>query len=160
MGFRCGSELIEFGESTVLEFKSTLQWDVVQNQQNRELRQSCLKTVAAFMNSEGGTLVVGVEDDGKVCGLERDLKILGNSVDKFEQTLNSLVVDSIGPGVSPYFRTRFEQISDQTVCVVDVEPVRDGVFAKTSKGNESFIRVGNTTRSLDPEQTHEYLNRD
>ena len=152
--------MIELGESTVLEFKSTLQWDVVQDKQNKELRQSCLKTIAAFMNSGGGTLVIGVEDDGGVFGLSRDLNILGDSVDKFEQTLNNLVVESIGPGIAPYFRTRFEQIEEQTVCVVDVEPVRDGVFAKTSKGKEFFVRVGNTTRSLDPEQTTDYLNRD
>jgi hypothetical protein len=67
------SELIRLGESAVLEFKSTLQWDVRQAQANHNLRISVLRTVAAFMNSQGGTLVIGVDDDGTVLGLDRDL---------------------------------------------------------------------------------------
>ena len=153
-------ELITLGESMVLEFKSTLQWDMVQNKQNKYLRHSILKTIVAFMNSEGGTLVIGVEDDGNVLGLENDLKLMGRSVDRFSQTLTNLIMDSIGLGFAPYFRMRFEKIGNHIVCIVDVKQVRDGVFLKISKGTEFFIRVGNTTRSLDPEQTHEYLNRD
>ena len=157
---RSVAELVVLGESTVLEFKSTFQWDVVHNRQNKELRHSVLKTIAAFMNSEGGTLVIGVEDNGHICGLLNDLKLMGGSLDRLEQTLVNLVVNSIGPSTVPYIRIRFDQIQDNTVCLVTVEPIRDGVFLKTSRGVEFFIRAGNTTRSLDPEQTHEYLNRD
>ena len=157
---RSVAELVTLGESMVLEFKSTLQWDVVQNKQNNDLRYSVLKTIAAFMNSEGGTLIIGVEDKGSIYGLKNDLQLMGGSLDKFEQTLANLVVDRIGPASVPYLRMRCEDIGNKTVCVVTVEPVRDGVFLSTTKGKEFFIRVGNTTRSLDPEQTHEYLNRD
>ena len=157
---RSVAELIKLGESMVLEFKSTFQWDVVQQRQNKQLRYVVLKTIAAFMNCEGGTLVIGVEDNGNVYGLSYDLKLLGGSRDRFEQTIMNLVIEKIGPVVAPYIRVRFEDIKDRTVCAVTAEPVRDGVFVKTSVGKEFFIRVGNTTRSLDPEQTHEYLNRD
>ena len=153
-------ELIELGESAVLEFKSTLQWDVRQGKQNKERRHSVLKTIAAFMNSEGGTLVIGVEDNGDLYGLSNDLGLVGGTNDRFQQTLINLVVDSMGPSVVPYVNIRFERIGERTVCVVTVEAVRDGVFLKTAKGTEFFVRAANTTRSLDPEQTHEYLNRD
>ena len=167
---RSVAELIALGESMVLEFKSTLQWDVVQNKQNTELRHSVLKTIAAFMNSEGGTLVIGVEDNGNIHGLSNDLKLMGQSrdrsqqLDRFQQTLRNIIFDNIGSGTTQCIDTRFEDIKGNTVCVVTVEPTRDGVFLKSSKGKDQskkfFIRVGNTTRSLDPEQTHEYLNRD
>ena len=157
---RSVAELIKLGESMVLEFKSTFQWDVVQKKQNKELRHAVLKTIAAFMNCEGGTLIIGVEDHGNLYGLSNDLKLMGGSRDRFEQTLTNLVIDRIGPITVPYISIRFEDIEDHTVCVVTVEPIRDGVFLKTSIGKEFFIRAGNTTRSLDPEQTHEYLNRD
>ncbi len=52
------AELASLGESATLEFKSSLQWDVVQNAVNKELRNSSLKTIAAFLNSSGGTLGV------------------------------------------------------------------------------------------------------
>ena len=157
---RSVADLIALGESMVVEFKSTLQWDVAQNKQNTALRHSVLKTIAAFMNSEGGTLVIGVEDNGSLYGLNNDLKLVGGSRDRLQQTLITLVIESMGPTAAPYVRIRFEQVRDSMVCVVTVEPVRDGVFLKTYKGTEFFIRAGNTTRSLDPEQTHEYLNRD
>ena len=157
---RSVADLIAFGESMVVEFKSSFQWDVVQNKQNKALRHSVLKTIAAFMNSEGGTLVIGVEDNGDFYGLSNDLKLMGGSRDRLQQTLMNLVVGSMGPTAVRYIRMRFEQIVDGTVCVVTVEAVRDGVFLKTTKGTEFFVRAGNTTRSLDPEQTHEYLSRD
>jgi hypothetical protein len=79
-------DLVKLGESSTLEFKSTLQWDVVQKQPNRSLRRSALKSVAGFMNSEGGTLILGVEDDGHIFGIDKDIALVG-SRDKFEQTL-------------------------------------------------------------------------
>jgi hypothetical protein len=155
-------EVVKLGESATLEFKSTLQWDVEQNQPNKSLRRSALKSIAAFMNSEGGTLIVGVEDDGHVFGLDKDIALVGGSRDKFEQTLVNLIVDEIGPGLSHYYRIRLEELAETLVCVVEVDPIRssDGVFVKAdnpNKGKEFFVRIGNTTRSLDPEQTHTYL---
>ena len=60
------TELIKFGESVNLECKSTLQWDTIKNQYNKDLRHPALKTIAAFLNTEGGTLLIGVEDDGSI----------------------------------------------------------------------------------------------
>jgi hypothetical protein len=87
-------DLIDLGESYVLEFKSTLQWDMIQLRQNKELRYGCLKTISAFLNSEGGTLVIGVEDDGTILGLGHDLKLLSGSRDKLEQLLTRLVTNT------------------------------------------------------------------
>lgn len=79
-------DLIALGESATLEFKSTLQWDVIQGKLNKELRFSVLKTIAAFLNSAGGTLIIGVDDSGGIVGLGRDLQLVkNNSLDGFEQ---------------------------------------------------------------------------
>lgn len=151
------SELVKLGESSVLEFKSTLQWDVVHKQLNKALRKSCLKTIAALMNTDGGTLLIGVEDDGNIIGLDHDLSLLGGSRDKFEQTLVNTVSDEIGPALTHYYKIRFEPADGKLVCVVEVDAVSDGVFVKGEKGKEFFIRAGNTTKSLDPADTHAYL---
>ena len=84
------TDLIPLGESYTLEFKSTLQWDVVHDNQNKALRLSVLKTIAAFLNSQGGTLVIGVEDDGSIIGLAPDFKLLSGS-DRFK-----LITEHIG----------------------------------------------------------------
>ena len=151
------ADLIQLGESVTLEFKSSLQWDMVHNKQNVGLRGSVLKTVAAFLNTEGGTLVIGVEDQGSVCGVQPDLHVLGDSQDRFVQLLSTLIFEHIGAAVTPNVRQRFETVDDRIVCVVDVERSAEPVFTKTEKGREFFVRVGNTTRPLDTEDAMRYI---
>jgi hypothetical protein len=151
------TELIRLGESTVLEFKSTLQWDIKQAQANQNLRMLVLKTVVAFMNSQGGTLVIGVDDDGSVVGLDRDLSLTANSRDRFEQLMASLIFERIGPVFAPFTTARFEEADGKLVYVVDVERTPEPAFLRTEKGREFFVRIGNTSRSLDHEETHRYI---
>ena len=151
------TDLIKLGESYVLEFKSTLQWDTRKGEQNKVLRQSSLKTINAFMNSHGGTLVIGVEDDGNIYGLDRDFALANNSKDGFEQLLVSLIVDSMGPTTAPNFRIRFEGVANKSVCVVDVERSLEPVFMKSDKAKAFYIRVGNTSRALDHEEMLKYV---
>ena len=151
------TDLIKLGESYVLEFKSTLQWDAVKSEQNKGLRQSSLKTINAFMNSQGGTLLIGVEDDGNIYGLDRDIALAKKSKDGFERLLVSLIADRMGTTTVANCRIRFEDIGDGSVCVIDVERSLEPVFLKSEKGKAFFIRVGNTSRSLDHEETLKYV---
>jgi hypothetical protein len=150
-------EIITLGESATLEFKSTLQWDVIEKRVNKHLRFSSLKTVAAFLNSEGGTLVIGVEDDGNVIGLENDLSTMQGSVDRFEQMLSEMIVYRIGPEFAGLVNIRFEHADGLVICAVDVDNAPLPAFMDGPKGKQFFIRVGNTTRALDPEETVSYI---
>jgi hypothetical protein len=150
-------ELITLGESVTLEFKSTLQWDTIQNKQNTALRGSVLKTIAAFLNTEGGTLLIGVEDQGGILGIEYDLHLSNDSEDSFSQLLNTIMFQQLGAGAVPYIRQRFEAVNGNRVCVIEVDRSPEPVFVKSEKGREFFIRVGNTTRALDAEETMKYV---
>lgn len=150
-------EVVKMGESATLEYKSTLQWDMVQNRVNKHLRFSSLKTIAAFLNSEGGTLIIGVEDDGNVLGLGNDLASMNNSLDRFEQLLAEMITFRIGPEYAKFVEIRFERIDDQNICAVDVETSSIPAFMESDRGKEFYVRVGNTTRSLDPEQTVNHI---
>jgi predicted HTH transcriptional regulator len=108
-------------------------------------------------DTDGGTLLIGIEDGGNIVGLDKDLSLVGGSRDKFEQTLVNLISDDIGPAFSHYYRVRFEPVDGKLVCVVEVDAVSEGVFVKGEKGKEFYVRVGNTTKSLDPADTHAYL---
>jgi predicted HTH transcriptional regulator len=55
-------ELIEAGESADVEFKQTFRWDVNKGQPNKKMGEVIAKAVAAFANSDGGTLLIGVHD--------------------------------------------------------------------------------------------------
>ena len=150
-------ELVTLGESLNLEFKSTLQWDVINGGVNKNLRFSVLKTIVAFLNSEGGSLLIGVGDDGKIFGIEKDLNTCNHSQDKFNQLLSSLIVDYIGAEYTPFIKFDFEKIEGKTICIVDVEKSFEPSYLLTPKGKEFFIRVGTTSRSLDPSQTVDYI---
>ena len=66
--------LISNGESTRLEFKQTLRWDTALHKRNPELLRACVKTVCAFLNGEGGILLIGVANSGEPTGLEDDIR--------------------------------------------------------------------------------------
>ena len=72
-GHRNAAELIKRGESKTLEFKSTLRWNLKENRQDDKfITHAVLKTVAAFLNTDGGDLLIGVADDGAIVGIEAD----------------------------------------------------------------------------------------
>ena len=71
-GHRNAEELIKRGESKTLEFKSTLRWNLKEDRKDNRVTHAALKTIAAFLNTEGGDLLLGVADDGSVVGIERD----------------------------------------------------------------------------------------
>ncbi|CAI2719369.1 type ISP restriction/modification enzyme [Nitrospina watsonii] len=150
-------ELLKTEESVDLEYKSTFQWDVKEGKKNPDLRKACLKTIAAFLNSKGGTLVVGVTDDKEVCGLAKDLEFTKNSIDWFEQTLRNVINDAIGINFSQNCNIRFEGIEDKQVCIVEVEPASEPAFLTFQGKTEFFIRSGNATKPLGAKEQHEYI---
>ena len=90
-------ELIEQGENSSLELKTTIRWDLKLNQINKKLEDVVLKTIAAFSNGEGGTLIIGVNDDGEIEGLHHDYATLTNGdKDKFELHLRNLLNKEYG----------------------------------------------------------------
>ncbi|TNF20939.1 MAG: hypothetical protein EP318_09105 [Rhodobacteraceae bacterium] len=151
-------EIIGADESRELEFKSTFQWDMREGKQNKALQKQVLKTLAAFMNSDGGTLVIGVTDDKEVIGLEHYLKLVQNSLDAFEKRLLSVFSSAIGAPYSLHCKMRFADAQDcKKVCVIDVVAAKEPVFVDFQGQHEFFIRCGNATVSLNASEQHTYI---
>jgi CheY-like chemotaxis protein len=152
------ADLVKLPESPQLEYKSTFQWDVRQSCKNEALKLSALKTIAAFLNREGGTLIIGVEDNGDIFGLEPDLALLSKgTLDQFEQTIVNLICSWMGANCTQLLKTRFERIEGKDICAIDVRKSPKPVFLRSSKGLEFYIRAGNTSRSLDIPDIYEHL---
>lgn len=150
-------EIIELGESNTLEFKSTLQWDMIEKRKNKALRKSVLKTITAFLNSEGGTLLIGVEDNMSICGLANDLQLTENSTDKFMNLLATLISDMIGVEYADLIKNSIETLEGVKVCRVDVDRSLIPAYLLFDGHKEFFVRMSNTSRSLDPEETVKYI---
>jgi ATP-dependent Lon protease len=153
-------ELIVEGESETLEFKASIRYDLATKAANSELIRGPVKTIAAFMNTEGGTLLIGVTDeDREVIGIENDLKTLRHAnVDEYERHLRQALIDAIGVEFTPYVKVSFPDVDGVQLCRVDVEASPKPVFvAWKGQGKEFYIRSGPRSDPLDPEATHGYI---
>lgn len=116
------------------------------------------RTVAGFLNVEGGVLLIGVADDRTVLGLDPDIATLGRrDIDGFEQHLVQILSAYLGGEFIPNARASFQEKDGRTVCMLRVEPSPKPVFLSEKGAKEFFIRTGNTTRPLDTEATHNYI---
>ena len=154
-------ELVQLKESDTIELKSSLQWDVRENIKNEKLQDSVLKSIAAFLNAEGGTVIIGVEDNGNLFGLEKDIQSFkeprNRTLDNFERHLVELIKNKIGIKFIPYLKIRFTKINGQDVCGVYVRKSPQAAFLKSEKGIEVYTRSGNSTRSLNIQEFHDYF---
>lgn len=156
-------ELISEGESDELEFKSSLRWDIRQQIQNSALEGAVLKTIAAFSNCHGGTLLIGVEDNGEIVGLENDYKTLnGANKDKYQLHLMQLIGRSFGKAFSSSkVSVDFAELGDSEICRVEVRPANAPIFfEKTSKHGMKeevfFVRNGNSSQPLRASEVPSY----
>lgn len=157
---RNAEELIKRGESKTLEFKSTLRWDLKEDRKDDDrVTHAALKTIAAFLNTEGGDLLIGVADDGSIVGIERDR--LGTD-DAFMRHLAQVVRNALGDRAGTCIDPKCQVVEGKTVCVVSCRRSPEPVFLKW-KGLESapegdfFVRSGPGTVKLSPESAREYI---
>jgi len=151
-------EIAQMDESVALEFKSTMRWDVHREQVNKGLEKVIAKTVAGFMNAEGGTLLIGVADDGEIMGLDADLNTLGRGdLDSFQQKLIQVLENHVGSEFLQHVDMGFESIEGRHVCRVEVDQSPQPVYLKSSQDREFYVRTGNTTRPLNMEEAHRYI---
>lgn len=158
-------EMIAEGESDELEFKSSLRWDYVESKVNKDLELVIVKSVAAFANSQGGTLMIGVRDDGEILGLEHDYTSLdGGDRDKFERHLRGVLGNHLGASyVAGKVRVRFHiDDNERDVCQVEILPsLQPIIITMRAKGGQPvekfFVRSGNSSQSLALTEMNTYI---
>lgn len=157
-------DLIREGESDELEFKSTLRWDMKQGLVSKTMEEVIVKTVAALANGQGGMLVIGVDDDGNVIGLEHDyLSLGGGDRDRFELHLRSLLKEQLGVGfVAAKVHVVFHEVDGQDVCQVDIDPATQPmvIVTKDKAGQQVeklYIRSGNASHELPLSEIGAYI---
>ncbi len=157
---RQAEELIKRGESKTLEFKSTLRWSLKEDREdNKGVTHAVLKTIAAFLNTEGGDLLIGVADDGSVVGIESDR--LEND-DKFMRHLAQVVRNGLGDRAGTCIDPKMQIVQGKSVCVVSCQRSPEPVFLKwkameTTPEGDFFVRSGPGTVKLPPESAAEYI---
>lgn len=156
-------DLVREGESEELEFKATLRWDLQTEAVNSKLEDAIVKAVAAFSNGQGGTLLIGVDDDGEILGLDHDYVSLSGDRDEFELHLRNLLNKHLGAAmVTTNLKVSFPTPNGRDICQVDVIAARQPVFLtvtdKNGRREEKFyVRSGNSSQDLPPSEAAAYV---
>ncbi|MBB2975339.1 hypothetical protein FHX49_000905 [Microbacterium endophyticum] len=156
--------VLSAGESDRVEFKETARWNVRESKRDSRMELAIAKTVAAFLNSGGGVLVIGANDDGEALGLDRDLSTLRVSdADRFELWLRDLFSTLLGRNAAALPRVQFDHAANGAlVCCVACPSSPRPVYVTQSKDGAStdlWVRVGNSTRSFAIDEAVEYVGR-
>ena len=147
--------LIDIGENDRFELKSTLRWNLKANKPGREIENACLKTMVAFLNTAGGILLVGVEDDGNVVGLAPDKF---PNADKYLLHVNNLIRERIGMEMAQFIKFGIKQLDEKEILCVQCSPSPEAAFLKHDQNEDLYIRVGPGSRKLTSRETLTYMN--
>jgi len=151
-------DLILEGEHARLELKQTFRFDIKEKNASKLLEKSVMKTVTGFLNSDGGNLIIGVTDNGKIYGVEEDYKTLvRKDRDGFENHFNQTLKNMIGAEFRQYVTLSFEKIEEKDVCLIEVEASPKPVYMKANGEEGFFIRTGNTTSPLKVSEVNSYI---
>ena len=156
-------DLIEDGESNELEFKSSLRWSYKEGAVNKKLEEVIVKSVAAFSNGEGGTLLIGVDDNGEVLGLEHDYSSLGGTKDEFELHLRNIINKAFGVSFAATgLGITFPEVFGHEICRMDIKrglrPSYLEVADKNGVRSEKFyVRSGNSSIELPVSEVAGYV---
>jgi len=146
--------LITSGEGETLEFKSTLRWNLHTGKPGKEIENASLKTLAGFLNSNGGILLIGVDDEGKALGLETDKF---QNQDKMLLHLNNLINAHIGLEFAEYVSTSIVQLDGAEVLAVQCDASPKPVFFRRDNKEIFYVRAGPSSQALSPSQLLGYL---
>jgi hypothetical protein len=156
-------ELIAGGETERVELKSTARWNTRTGTKDERMETEVAIAVAGFMNAGGGTLLVGVDDDGRVLGLADDLAVMpGRDRDGYELWLRTMLAERLGRAVTADVGVTFPVVEGSEICRIDVAPADRPVFVGAAGGARTadfHLRVGNTTRRLLTDEVLEYQGR-
>jgi len=150
-------KLLSAEEHEQLEFKSSLRFDHRAGQVNRDLEKMAMKTIAAFLNTKGGHLVIGVNDEREPIGLEADYRTLRRpNGDGFENHFTQVFNAMIGPEFRHLVKLWFHPANSGNICIVQVAASPRPVYLKLDDNEHFYVRTGNVTTPLKLSEVETY----
>jgi len=150
-------ELIKKGENEKIELKSTMRVNLHTNEIDKKIEHAIVKTIASFLNSKGGTLLIGVSDNGEILGTEKD-RFENN--DKLNLHLANLIKEKIGKNYAPSINSQLILIEGKIIVKIECKKNDKPVFVKTASGEEEFyIRAGPSSTQIKARDLVDYIEK-
>lgn len=151
------TELIRLGENELLEMKSTLRFDLREGVVNKNLEHVIAKTISAFLNANGGNLIIGVDDNGNVLGLEKDMETFTKKdIDGFELHLRQIISKYLNGSFEKYLKISFPVIENKLICLVKITRSGKPVFVSHEGKDSFYVRIGNSSIPKNRQEQSEY----
>jgi hypothetical protein len=150
--------IIQQGENEYTEFKSSLRYDYVKNNTNKELEIVIAKTIAGFMNANGGKLIIGISDKNEILGLENDyITLKHKNRDGFERRVYEVIGQYLGTEFCALAHIYFYTKLGKDFCAIEIMKSLAPVYVNLEKDTAFYLRTGNATTSLTVRETVSYI---
>jgi len=150
-------ELISKGEDEALEFKSTLRTNLHTKEFDKKIEYSVLKTIVAFLNSNGGNLLIGISNKGEILGIDADRF---EDEDKFSLHLTNIIKEKIGKKHLHLINLQIMHVKDKAIMKVKCKKSDKAIFLKpTPKEEEFYTRVGPSNNQLVGSELIEFVDK-
>lgn len=150
--------IISKGENDQVEFKSSLRWDYRQEQPNKALENVIIKTISAFLNTHGGMLLIGVDDEGNLLGLDNDYNSISkNSRDGFILALTNLINQHIGKNAHKFIDINILTMNNKDLCVVNMGKSDVPVYVGKNDQQTFYIRASASSQPLNISEVVGYI---
>lgn len=147
-------DYIKEGEGPEVEYKSTVRTNIKSGKHGKEIELAWLKGVVAFLNSNGGAVLLGVDDSGEVVGIAEDQF---ENADRCLLHIKNLLNQHIGAEFSAFILTTPVEYQEKQVVMIECRAVGEPVFLKIGKNEEFYVRSGPSSIKLSPSQTVSYI---
>jgi len=154
------AQIISEGETDFVEFKSSMMYCYRTKQLKKELVLEVVQSLAAFLNSKGGILFIGVDDSGSLLGLINDIRLLGKkkNKDEFLLRLGQYIDQYLGKPVNQFLSTEFREAGGLDCCLIKCHPSDKPVIVKYNGKEDFLIRSGPANKLLSTREAIEYIN--
>lgn len=146
--------LIEQGESNTVEFKESFSLDVRKQTKESYIEQSSLKTIVGFLNSKGGSLLIGVSDKREILGVNREIEKFHTTTDKFLLHFKNLLRSKIGESYFPFIDHRLVKLEGVHVLLVECTDSPSECFLDRK---EFYVRTNPATEKLEGREMMDYI---
>jgi len=160
-GPRDTAAVMAAGENKGTEFKASACYDRETGNRNKDLELAVAKTIAGFANAHGGTLLIGVNDNGEAVGLKDDYRLASQKRqdrDGYENWLTTMLAEALGNVAATYLTIAFDEVDGNDVCRVDIRAATSPIFMRGQKSDGDFyVRLNNSTRLLTTADALDYV---
>ena len=152
-------KIMDNHENTDIEFKQAFRWNYYKRNIDKNMPKTITKTISAFLNGDGGILIIGLTDNGTIMGVEKDIRSYNKN--NYQKGKDLLLTDigekirrHIGVEVSSKYNVQFKPINNKEIIVIEILPHKNPVLHLKK---DFYVRSTNTTVKLTRHEMFSYI---